>query len=88
MILVRAMTEVEPKGVDAREKERFQHFRRSTRGTDGSNDFGPAIATHSSLSLLAASGDQDGSDVVDIGAGRSGKNEIADPREKAVAVMR
>src|ERR1019366_2992747 len=46
VILVRAMTEVQPKRVDAREEQRFQHFRRSTRRTDGGDDLGPSIAAH------------------------------------------
>src|SRR5216684_6477013 len=67
---MRAMTEVQPKRVNAREEERFQHFGRSTRRTDCSNDFGSAIAAHCSFGLSAASGNQNGSDIVDISAGR------------------
>jgi len=70
VITMRAMTEVQPKRVNAREEERFQHFGRSTRRTDCSNDFGSAIAAHCSFGLSAASGNQNGSDIVDIGAGR------------------
>jgi hypothetical protein len=87
VIVVRAMTKVQPKRVNAGEEQRFQHFGRSGRRTDCSNDFGPAIAAHCSLGLSAASGDQNGSDVVDIGAGRPGTNEVADPGKEAVAVM-
>src|SRR5664280_539068 len=62
VILMRSVAEVQPERVHAREEERFQHFRRSTRRTDCSDDFGPAIAAHCSLGLSAASGDQNGSD--------------------------
>ena len=40
-----------------------------------------------SLGPSTASGDQNGSDIVDVGAGRAGMNEVADPGKEAVAVM-
>jgi hypothetical protein len=52
-----AMTKVEPKGVYTCKEERLQHWGRSTRRTDCSDDFGPAIAVHGSLGLSAAFGD-------------------------------
>jgi len=66
VITMRAMTEVQPKRVNAREKERFQHFGRSTSRTDCSNDFGSAIAAHCSFGLSAASGNQNGSDMLTL----------------------
>src|SRR5260370_191821 len=88
MVLMGAMTEVEPERVDAGEEQRFQHFGRSTRRSDGGDDLGPAIATHGSIGLLAASGDQNRSDVVDVGAGRPGANEVAGSGKETLAVMR
>src|ERR1700736_6826218 len=87
MVLMGAMAEVEPERVDAGEEQRFQHFGRPARRSDGGDDLGPAIATHGSIGLLAASGDQNRSDVVDVGAGRPRANEVADPGKEAVAVM-
>ena len=66
VILVNAMAEVQPERIDAGEKERLQHVGRATRGSDGGDDFGPAIASHGSVGPLAASGDQNESDIVDI----------------------
>ena len=65
VILMGAVTEVQPKGVDAGEEERFQHVRRSTGRTNCRNDFCPAIAAHGSIGLSAASGDPNGSDIAD-----------------------
>ena len=87
VILMRAMTKVEPKRINAGEEERFQHFRRSAHRADCSDDFCPAIAVHCSLGLSAASCDQNGSDIVDVGAGRSGMHEIADSGKQTVAIM-
>src|SRR5260370_20042877 len=88
MVLMGAMTEVEPERVDAGEEQRFQHFGRSTRRSDGGDDLGRRIAPHGSSGLWAASGDQNRSDVIDVGAGRPGANEVAGSGKETVAVMR
>src|ERR1019366_10338677 len=88
MILVRPVTKVQPERVHAREEEGFKHFRRSARRTDCSHDFSPAIASHRSSGLRAAPGDQNSSDIVDVGACRTGANEVADPIEETETVVR
>src|SRR6202011_537280 len=87
VILVRPMAEVQPERVHAREEKLFKHFRRPAGWPHCGDDFSPAIAAHCSFGRWAAPGNQNGSDVVDVGTGRPRVDEIADSVKKTIAIM-
>ena len=74
---------------------RVDAARNSASSMSGDPLAGPTVATFlalplrrvASLGRSAASADQNGPDIVDVGSGRAGMNEVADSRKNAVAVM-
>ena len=60
-------------------------------GADGGDDLGAAVAGHSSALLgrhaTGGADDQDGAEIVDVGEGRAGDDQVAEGGEQAVAVV-
>lgn len=78
VIVVGAVTEIEPKRIDAGEKQLLEHRRRSAGWPDGGNDLGSTVTSHVQISLSAASGDQDRANIVDVRHRRAGTDQVSD----------
>jgi hypothetical protein len=78
VIVVGAVTEIEPKRIDASEKQLLEHRRRSAGWSDGGNDLGSTVTSHVQISLSAASGDQDRANIVDVRHRRAGMDQVSD----------
>src|SRR3546814_20161691 len=99
MIGVGAVTEVQAKDVDAGAKELADHLLAGAGGAERGYDLGFSLASHGAAStqdllpadsiLFRAIGvrDQDGAEVVDVGEGGAGSNQVAEPADNAAAVV-
>ena len=88
VVLVGAVAEVQPEHIGTGQEQGPERLRCGAGRPDGGDYFRVALAEHGSSGRMAVpSGDEDGTEIVDVGQRRAGDDLVAQGLEEAVTVV-